>query len=359
MDPISQAALGAALPQSTSNKTVFREKAVAITVIGALAGMSPDLDVLIRSSTDPLLFLEYHRQFTHSLLFIPIGAMICALVFHYWARRILSFKMNYLICLLGYSTHALLDACTTYGTQLLWPLTNTRFAWNTIAVVDPLATVPLLLLVVTCVVKANPLYARLGMLWFLGYLTLGWVQRDRANEAAEALAVSRGHTPAVVSAKPGFANLILWKSVYEFEGRFYVDGIRVGSDIRIYPGQSIAKLDTARDLPWLDTASQQGKDLERFRWFSMDYLALDSHQPDFVIDARYSMLPNEINPLWGIAFSPSASIEQHVKFVSDRDASPQRIATFMAMLRGDACIPAQGERHSEPMTNSNNGCVAE
>lgn len=359
MDPISQGALGAAFPQSTSDKAVFREKALAITLIGAFAGMSPDLDVLIRSSTDPLLFLEFHRQFTHSLFFIPIGAMICALAFHYWARKTLSFKMTYLVCFLGYSTHALLDACTTYGTQLLWPVTNTRYAWNTIAVVDPLATLPLLFLVVASVVKANPLFARLGMVWFLAYLTLGWVQRDRASEAAQALAASRGHAPALVSAKPGFANLILWKSVYEFDGRFYVDGIRVTSDIKIYPGQSIAKLDTARDLPWLDANTQQGKDLERFRWFSMDYLALDINQPNLVIDARYSMLPNEINPLWGIALSPIATSGEHVKWVADRDASPERLARFAAMLRGDACIPAQVERHSEPKTDSTIGCVAE
>ncbi|GAL32009.1 integral membrane protein [Vibrio maritimus] len=38
--------------------------------LGLLSGLAPDIDVLIRSSHDPLLFLEFHRQFTHSLLFI-------------------------------------------------------------------------------------------------------------------------------------------------------------------------------------------------------------------------------------------------------------------------------------------------
>jgi len=36
-------------------------------MLGFLSGMAPDLDILIRSSTDPLLSLEYHRQFTHFL----------------------------------------------------------------------------------------------------------------------------------------------------------------------------------------------------------------------------------------------------------------------------------------------------
>ncbi len=52
MDPLTQGLLGAALPQSASNKRHI----VAAGVLGVAAGMAPDLDVLIRSSSDPLLF---------------------------------------------------------------------------------------------------------------------------------------------------------------------------------------------------------------------------------------------------------------------------------------------------------------
>ena len=76
MDPISQGIVGAALAQSTAKKNNI----IKIGIIGFMAGMVPDLDVLIKSSTDPILSLEYHRQFTHSLLFIPFGAMIVALM---------------------------------------------------------------------------------------------------------------------------------------------------------------------------------------------------------------------------------------------------------------------------------------
>ena len=51
---------------------------VALLTVALVASVAPDLDVLIRSSVDPLLFLEFHRQFTHSLVFIPIGAALCA-----------------------------------------------------------------------------------------------------------------------------------------------------------------------------------------------------------------------------------------------------------------------------------------
>ncbi len=70
MDPVTQGALGAALPQATTNKT----RVGIAGVLGFVSGMAADLDVLIRSETDPLMFLEYHRQFTHALIFIPVGA---------------------------------------------------------------------------------------------------------------------------------------------------------------------------------------------------------------------------------------------------------------------------------------------
>lgn len=79
MDPLTQGMLGAALTLSVSKREHLR----AAAVLGGLSGMAPDLDVLIRSSQDPLLFLEYHRQFTHSLLFIPFGSLLCALVFYF------------------------------------------------------------------------------------------------------------------------------------------------------------------------------------------------------------------------------------------------------------------------------------
>ena len=145
MDPVSQGVLGASVPGAVSNK----KHVVAACLFGALAGMAPDVDSLIRSDTDPLLYLEFHRQFTHSLFFIPLGSLICAGALYYLlARRWqISFKLTWLFCFLGYATHGLLDACTSYGTQLLWPFSNERFSFNTISIVDPLFTLPLLALV--------------------------------------------------------------------------------------------------------------------------------------------------------------------------------------------------------------------
>nr|MCC4821377.1 metal-dependent hydrolase [Vibrio lentus] len=95
--------------------------------------------------------------------------------------------------------------------------------------------------------------------------TLGMIQRDRAEAVGWQLADQRQHTPIRLEAKPSFANILVWKVVYETEAQYHVDAVRVGTSVNVYPGESITKLNVSRDLTWLDPDSQQAKDIERFR----------------------------------------------------------------------------------------------
>jgi len=333
MDPLTQGVLGAALPQATAARGRWVASA---GLLGFLAGMAADLDVLIRSSADPLLFLEYHRQFTHSLLFVPVGGLLCALLLHavLGRRRGLSFRQSCLFCTLGYATHALLDACTTYGTMLFWPFSDTRIAWNTISIIDPLFTLPLLVAVVLASRRSRPLFARIGLLWACAYMAMGLWQRNEAVNMGQALALGRGHQPLRLEAKPSFANILVWKVVYETADRYYVDAVRAGLAPRVYPGNSVAKLDIPRDLPWLQPDSQQARDIERFRWFSNGYIARDPRHPNRVIDIRYSMIPNELAPLWSIELHPGATREEHVDYLVHREAGDGRAQRMWRMLSG-------------------------
>jgi len=333
MDPLTQGALGAAFPQAMAQ----RRQVVSAGLLGFLSGMAPDLDVLIRSSEDPLLFLEYHRQFTHSLFFVPFGGLICALLLHglIGRRGGLSPWQTYLFCVLGYATHGLLDACTTYGTLLLWPFSDQRFAWNTISMIDPLFTLPLLALVIWAALRRRPALARAGLVWVLAYQGLGVWQREQAELHGWAVARERGHEPLRLEAKPSFANILVWKVVYETDTHFHVDAVRTWPSVVDYPGGSIPRLDVARDLPWLQGESQQRLDIERFRWFSNGYVALDPAVPGRIIDVRYSMLPNEINSLWSIQLRPHAAPDDHVSYAMHRSGGRQQAGVLWRMLRGD------------------------
>jgi inner membrane protein len=330
VDPLSQGALGAAaaglIARPGSHKPAL--------VLGALAGMAPDLDALVRSSSDPLLFLEVHRQFSHAFVFIPFGALVCALIAHPVARRSCSFAHSYAFCLLGYGSHGLLDACTSYGTQLFWPFSDARVAWNVIAVVDPLFTLPLLLVLGLAFRRFRPRLARLAVAWAFVYLSVGLLQRERAHDVARALAEGRGHAPTTIAAKPSFGNLLLWKTFYEYEQRYWVDAVRMAPQPRIYPGQDTAKLDLGRDLPWLTPGSRQAIDLERFRWFSDGYVALDPRDPNRVIDVRYSLVPDRIEALWGIELDRDRPPQAHAVFFSENSPSPEHRTALQQMLQG-------------------------
>lgn len=333
MDPLTQGVVGVTASQLVAQRS---HKGIA-ALFGFLSGMAADLDVVIRSADDPLLALEYHRHFTHSLIFIPIGALICALLLkpvfswlwpRWFKRAAISFKQVYYYCLAGYASHAVLDACTTYGTQLFWPFSNVRIAWNNVSVVDPLFTVPLLLLISFALVRQSRRIAVLASAYAVAYLSFGVWQNQRAESAALLLAQSRGHQAISLGVKPSFANLLVWKSVYEFDGRYYIDAIRVAQQSKVYPGGSTEKLDAAKHFAWLAADSQYARDIERFRWFSNGHLALDPRNPLRIIDVRYSLVPNRYDGMWGIELDPQADQAQHVAYNVERPQGEQMERAF-------------------------------
>jgi inner membrane protein len=334
MDILTHGLLGGVLAQSCSNKTETRDA----IMVGFIAALLADADALIQSSTDPLLTLEYHRQFTHSLIFIPVGALLVSLVL--WLafkilKRPLGFRRIYLYAFLGCTTSGFLDACTSYGTHLLWPFTGERIAWSIVPIFDPMF---LLILGATLLIglrwrKALP--ARLGLLLAAGYLSLGWYQHQRAEDEIRAIALLRGHATEQLTIKPTMGNLLLWRSIYRSGGIYYIDAVRVGTGgaRRIYPGAAVRAFDPRRDLPTLSTASVLYRDIRRFDFFSSGYLALHPEDPGLLGDVRYAMLPTSIRPLWGIRIDLQRA-ETHAPFEASRRMPRQEIEQFIGMLMG-------------------------
>lgn len=316
MDPLSQGVVGAVAAQQPAKYKHY----IIATLLGFFSGLAPDLDIFIQSEQDPLFSLEFHRQFTHSIFFIPIGGFICASFFYYFFLKNIeiSFKQVYIYCTLGYATHGFLDSATSYGTQLFWPFSNDRIAWNTISIIDPLFTLPLIILIVLAIFKNNKTISHYALIWVFLYHSFSYIQKNRAEDAALALALSREHTPVEILAKPSFGNILLWKTIYTTESQYHVDAIKPFLNIHVIEGEKIDKLDIKKSFPWLDAHSQQAKDIERFRWFSNGYISSSPNFPNRIIDVRYSMFPNDINALWGIELNPEASNKDHVKRVFNR-----------------------------------------
>lgn len=328
MDPLTHAALGAAWARPLAPRPGMG----AATAVALISAMTPDLDLLIRSSRDPLLAIEMHRHFTHSLAFAPIGALICSALLFPFVRRLLRFRACYGFSLLGYLTHGLLDACTSYGTLLFWPFSHQRIALDLVSVVDPLMTLPLIGFLALAVSKRRPALAAIGIAWCLMYLGLGSLQDHRAAASIRELAAARGHVPVSVDVKPTLGNLWLFKTIYGYDGRFYIDAVRVGLRTRIFEGESRQILDPARDFPWLSSGSQQWRDLDRFRSFADGYLAQEPEHPNRIVDLRYSLVPNRPDAFWGIELHREAAADTHAAYVTMRLRSPAEGRVLLHML---------------------------
>jgi inner membrane protein len=248
----------------------------------------------------------------------------------------MTIKTVYIASFLGYATHGLLDACTSYGTLLFWPFSDERVTWNNISIVDPIFTIPIIILLGIAIKTKKRMFSFFAIGWVIFYLSLGFLQYERALSAAFKLADSRGHNPERMTLKPSFGNLILWKSIYQHEDSFYVDAIRPAQSTTWCLGDSIRIFDYEKHLPNLDKDSQQSKDIERFRWFSQNYLGYDKEK-SLVTDIRYSMIPNQITPMWGLLIDDQMGLSEHAAWWTSRGLDEGQLDLFKNMLNGKNC----------------------
>lgn len=352
MDPISHCLLGATAASLLAARKP--EKLRVAMFSGGGAALLPDLDVFIRSSADPLLQLEYHRQFTHSLAFIPFGAGLAALLVFLVLLAFSScrqaygradkqnqgtrFLALYLFCFAGLSTHGLLDACTSYGTLLLWPFSNERIAWSIIGIIDASFTLPLFVLLILLFFRKRMVYTRIAALYACFYLALGSLQHVRAKNMAEHSLHERKISFLQCAVKPSPLTLTLWRSIcLTLHDEFITDAWYLGffSGYRHYPGKTVRKFNVQEQAPWLKPHMRQYKDLRRFEWFSQGYIVAHPEYADVVGDLRYSMLPNRVDPLWGIVLDPDNTSDlRSTPFRSFRKTTSEDLGSFLRMALG-------------------------
>lgn len=332
MDPLTQFSVGAAAAVALTRKPLEVRHAL---ILGALAGGAPDLDVFIRSDADPLLALEYHRHFTHSILLAPLIGAVVALLYKVIFARAFPLPRLLLFGIAATLTHGLIDACTSYGTSLFWPLTDYRVSWDLISIIDPLFTVPLVLLLLFSWLKRQALLARMALLLCVLYLSFGVYQREQARDFARALAEQRGHSVAELTARPAFANVLLWRVLYRYGDHYYVDGVRTlpGLETQHYPGAAVPAFGELEAYALVDPDSLLWNDIQRFRFFSQGYLYLHGSSPLVAGDLRYAMFPDSVVPLWGISFDPVDS-DRRPELLYFRKASGTAFARLWRMIRG-------------------------
>jgi inner membrane protein len=221
MDSLSQLALGAAVGVAVMGRRTAVWKAA---LWGGVAGTLPDLDVFIDHG-DPIRNMVLHRAETHSLFWLtlfslPFAAGVARLhgEWAHWRRWWLALWLVLL-------THPLLDAMTVYGTQLLLPFTNHPFGVGSVAIIDPLYTLPLLVGAFWALAsRGSTLGLRANLVGLaLSTAYLGWTvaAQQHVERIARASLAAQGIAAERVLVVPTTFNSVLWRVVAMQEAHYH------------------------------------------------------------------------------------------------------------------------------------------
>ncbi|MBU1283311.1 MAG: metal-dependent hydrolase [Gammaproteobacteria bacterium] len=283
MDSITQAVLGASIQGALLGRWQGRKA----LLYGAMLGTLPDLDVVIDYG-DAVADMTYHRGFSHSL-FVLTGV---ALLLTWLTRRFrhnpgYSARRLFLAVWLALITHPLLDAFTSYGTQLLWPLTPIPTAWSSIFIIDPLYTVPLCIAVALGLLyglrdkaaKAPALALLVSSLYLAS--TLGG--KYMAEQRVEAELARQGIEAQQLFSTPTPFNSLLWR-VIVLDGEDYHEALVSWFD------ETAPQLERIPRGTHLAAALADSPAYARLAWFTNGVLRYDQLGEELVVtDIRLGM----------------------------------------------------------------------
>ncbi len=276
MDSITQIALGATVAASVGFKPFGRK----VLLAGAALGTLPDLDVLIDYG-NAIDNYTSHRGFSHSLFALTLLSLfiyfICLKLRPQFSKDKLAL---FLVIFLPLITHPLLDSFTTYGTQLLWPLTSPPIAWHSIFIIDPLYTLPLLISMLFLWFSANKQrWIRINnfaLIFSCVYLLWGQVIQGVITARAEQDKLVQNSQLLVM---PTPFNSFYWRVISYQEESYYEAFTHVGDNKPLqwqhYPNN--------RQLVTLS----QPELLPRLEWFSHSWLRFDEAAGElYITDLR-------------------------------------------------------------------------
>lgn len=340
MDTVTQALLGATVAQAGFGRRLGRQA----PFWGAIGGLIPDLDAVVAAPFGEFASMVHHRGITHALWFGPVlGAALGYATWRWRCRahgdreRLGDWVGLWTLALL---THPLLDLFTSYGTQLLAPFSNRRFAIDAVGILDPFYSLVLLAAVLIGLVTPGlPRvgkwcgYAALGLT--TGYLLLGQGLNARAERIAARQLEVEGVQIERLRSFPTLLQLSLRRVVAVSD-----DAVRVGYLSMLTPSRIAWVVLPRHSHPLLDdlAATHRGR---TFTWFARE-LVLERVEPlergwrVKLSDVRYGLPPDAEQGFWGIR----AEYDEHGQRRGEVERFRRPVATGRALR--DLAAAARG-----------------
>lgn len=269
MDNLTHTAVGLMLSRAGLNRLTPRATAILL-----VAANAPDIDV-VSAAGGPVSYLHYHRHLTHSLLLMPVMALLSVLLVRAIGRKPVRWVGALAVAVVGVGSHLLLDYTNGYGIRLLLPFSQTYYRLEWTAVVDVWIWAALLLAI------AAPFLSRLvgseiasgsrkalypgrgwpifALLFILLYEGARGALHARALGTLESRLYENAE-PLRVAAVPDPVSPLRWRGVVETAGAFVLPEVNITRDFD--PGR-------ARILhkPDVDPAMEAARRTEAFRVF--------------------------------------------------------------------------------------------
>jgi inner membrane protein len=264
MDPLTHAAVGLFLSRAGLNRWTPHATPILI-----LAAEAPDIDI-VTAAGGALNYLHYHRHLTHSLIAMPVMALLPVALVALVVRKQVRWAGAFCAAMIGVASHLLLDLTNSYGIRLFLPFSQNWLRLDTTNVVDLwlwaalLAGIagPFLSRLVGMEIspgRRRPEYPGRGFAVFaLAFVLVynGGRAALHSRAAAELDArVYRGAAPLRVAALPDAANPLRWRGLVETTEFYAVDDVDLAGEfdptraaVFYKPGPSPA-LDAARRTP--------------------------------------------------------------------------------------------------------------
>lgn len=181
--------------------------------VGMVAAAFPDIDIVI-ALVSPLQYLLHHRGVTHSIVLLPLWALLLAWLAARIFRNPLGFRPYLAISAIGIALHIAGDLITSFGTMVFAPFSDLRVAWNLTFIIDLWASGILIAgLLASLAWRRSRIPSVLATAALLGYIGFQWYERNEAVRIGGEFARSQGLDGARVTALPRPVSPLHWTIV--------------------------------------------------------------------------------------------------------------------------------------------------
>lgn len=204
MDTLTHALSGALLGRASAarrpgpNDLSVRARVTA----GFAAAAFPDVDFVL-GFVSPVTYLLHHRGVTHSVLLLPLWALLLAWLLSRIARDPRGLKPWYGVCAMGIGAHIAGDLITSFGTIVLAPLSDWRAGIGTTFIIDLWFTGIIAAgLLASALWRQTRVPALAAGVVLAGYVGMQWMLKQEALAFGERYAQAQQLTAARVEAYP-------------------------------------------------------------------------------------------------------------------------------------------------------------